>query len=610
MRDLGGGTVRVAGLRRSAAAPVRRGVRRLGLQAGAACLAAAAGAQVPAPGPPPRVAVAPHAMVVSQQPLASGAGLEILQAGGNAVDAGVATALALAVTHPRAGNLGGGGFLLYYRARDSLATFIDFRETAPARAHRDLYLGADGRVDTLRLRVGPGAAGVPGSLAGLQLAWAKYGSLPWNSLVAPAVRLAREGFVVDADLAAVLVDETPVLSRFPATAAIFLPGGRPLAAGDRLVQPDLARTLDEVARSGALTFYEGVVAERIVQDMERHGGLVSRDDLARYRAVERRPLRGRYRGLEILAAPPPSSGGMTLLQTLALLEPFELPQMVRRSAPHVHLVAEALARAFADRNAWLGDPDFVPMPLAGMLAPPYLDVVRSAISPDRATPAAFLRPGDAWRWEPGGRPERAPAAGTAGHREGDHTTHLSVVDARGDVVALTTTLNSDFGCGAVVEGAGFLLNNEMDDFTAQPGVPNQYGLRGSDANAIAPGKRMLSSMAPTIVLRAGRPWLVLGSRGGPRIITAVLNLLLDVHDHGLDLEQAVAAPRFHDQGDPDVLWFEPGALDAEAQHALRSMGHTLRERTVYGSIQAIEIAPDGTRRGVSDPRDSGAPAGY
>jgi gamma-glutamyltranspeptidase/glutathione hydrolase len=554
-------------------------------------------------------------MVVSQQALASQAGLDVLQQGGNAVDAAVATAFALAVVHPQAGNLAGGGFLLLYRARDSLATVIDSRETAPARAHRDMYLDGQGGVDTLRARIGHAAAGVPGTPAGLHLAWSKYGSLPWRSLVAPALRLAQEGFPVNPELAASIAAEASTLRRFPSTAAVFLPNGRPLAAGARLVQPDLARTLRLVAQSGPLTFYEGAVAAQIVEDMQRQGGLVSAADLAGYRAIERRPLRGRYHDLEILTVPPPSSGGVTLLQALALLEPFDLQRVARRSALHVHLVAEVMSRAFVDRNTYLGDPDFVRLPLEGLLSPAYLAGVRGGISLDRATPAAFLRPGDPWRYTKpaaAGTPSdsAAPAPESARRGEGDHTTHLSVVDAAGNVVALTTTLNSEFGSGAMVAGAGFLLNNEMDDFSAQPGALNQYGLTGAGANAIEPGKRMLSSMCPTIVLRDGRPWLVLGSRGGPRIITAVLNVLLDVHDHGVALEQAVAAPRFHDQATPDLLWYEPGALSEEVRRALQTLGHNLRERSIYGSIQAIELSPDGTRRGVSDPRSQGAALGY
>jgi gamma-glutamyltranspeptidase/glutathione hydrolase len=578
------------------------------------CTAVAAMAR---PDEPALVATGTRGMVVSAQPIASRVGVEVLKAGGNAVDAAVATALALAVVHPQAGNLGGGGFLLYYRSRDSLSTLIDFRETAPARAHRDLFLDARGEADTLRAREGHLAAGVPGSPAGLYLAWSKYGRQPWRSLVAPAIRLAQDGFAVNTDLAAAIEGELPLLRRFPASADLLAPKGKPLRAGQRLVQKALARTLRLVAQSGPLTFYEGAVAERIVEEMERGGGFIGREDLGRYRAMERQPLRGRYRDLQILVPPPPSSGGVTMLEILALLEYYDLGGTGPRSTYRVHLTAEAMARAFADRATFLGDPEFVRVPLVGLLAPQYIAGLQAGIAMERATPAGGVRPGDPWRHEPGGA---AVPVGTAGWdtlrvpgadgRESDHTTHLSVVDAEGNVAALTTTLNGQFGCGVLVPETGVFLNNEMDDFVSKPGAPNMFGLVGGAANAIEPGKRMLSSMAPAIVFRNRRPWLVLGSAGGPRIITTVLNVVLDMRDHGLSLEAAMANPRFHHQWMPDAVSFESGGLGGDVQDRLRAMGHVLRERSPWSSAQAIEIAPDGTRRGVSDPRWHGGAAGY
>ena len=568
-----------------------------------------------------RVARATSGMVVSQQPLASRVGLEVLKSGGNAVDAAVATSLALAVVHPQAGNLGGGGFLLFYRSRDSSSTLIDFRETAPARAQVEMFLDATGEVDTLKSLYGHLSAGVPGTPAGLYMAWSKYGRLPWRSLVAPAMRLAQDGFKVGPDLAAAIAEEEPRLRRHRATAEIFLPHGKRLQAGDRLVQKNLARTLRLLAQSGPLTFYEGAVAEAIVEEMKRGHGLVGPEDLAAYRAIERPPLRGWYRDLEVLVAPPPSSGGITLLEMLGVLEYYDLSAIQPLSTYRVHLTSEVMARAFADRNTYLGDPDFVRMPLQGLLAPPYIAGLQAAVSIDRATPSGGIQPGDPWRFEPGGAggPVKLGGVGMdtlrtnvppSNAREGDHTTHLSIADAEGNIVALTTTLNSWFGSGVMVSSAGFLLNNEMDDFDVKPGAPNQYELVGAGANGIAPGKRMLSSMTPTIVLRGGKPWLVLGSPGGPRIITTVLNVLVDRRDHGLTLEQAVASPRFHHQWKPEVITHEPGAFASDVAKNLRDMGHVLRERSQWSSAQCIEIAPDGTRIGVSDPRTRGAALGY
>lgn len=561
-------------------------------------------------------AVGHAGMVVSQQPLATRAGLDVLRAGGNAIDAAIATALTLAVVHPQSGNLGGGGFLLYYRAQDSLCTVIDFRETAPARARRDMFLDAQGNVDTLKARAGPWSAAVPGSPAGLYLAWSKYGSRPWRSLFAPAIRHAQEGFPVNEELAVALRGRETDLRRFPSSAAVFLPKGRPLTAGDKLVQKDLARTLRLLAQSGPLTFYEGGLADVVIKDMDHVHGPFTAQDWGAYRAVERAPLRGRYRDLQVWCAPPPSSGGVTLLETLAQLEYYDLAATGPRSAYRVHLTSEAMARAFADRNTHLGDPDYGRNPVSGLLSHGYIATLQRTIAIDKASPPGGIRPGNPWKFEPGPKTVLVPDSGDSLRpvpnrlREGNHTTHLSIVDAQGNIVALTTTLNDEFGSAYVVPGTGFLLNDEMDDFTSKPGVPNMYGLVGSETNGIAPGKRPLSSMCPTIVLRGGHPWLVLGSPGGPRIISTVLNILIDRRDHGVSLENAVAAPRFHHQWLPELIYHEPEAFTNEVKKALLDMRHVLRARTRYSSAQCIEIEPGGVLRGVSDPRSHGAALGY
>jgi gamma-glutamyltranspeptidase/glutathione hydrolase len=397
---------------------------------------------------------------------------------------------------------------------------------------------------------------------------------------------------------------------------LFLPKGKLLRAGDLVVQPELARTLRLLAAEGPEVFYDGEIAAAIVAEMQSGGGFISAEDLASYRPLERRVLRGRYRDLEVLCMAPPSSGGVTLLQILGMLEGFDLARMEPHPAMPIHVMVEAMARAFADRNTYLGDPDFVPMPLQGMLSPAYLVERRGSISMDRATPSHFITAGDVWSFEEEsfrrGKALEPSLADTLGApREPDETTHLSVADEEGSVVALTTTLNGGFGNGVMVRGAGFLLNNEMDDFDAQPGVANMYGLVGGEANAIAPGKRMLSSMCPAIVLREGKPWLVVGARGGPRIITAVLQIIVGMRDFGMDLPSAVAAQRIHHQWKPDVLYYEEDALPGEATDFLRRMGHTLQMWPPgKSSVQCLEVMSQGGFLGVSDPRRQGAAEGY
>ncbi len=532
-------------------------------------------------------------MVASADAYASTAGLDILRTGGNAVDAAVAVGFALAVTYPPAGNIGGGGFMVI-RLADGRETTIDYREAAPSGAHRDMFLDAAGNPVSERSLVGPLAAGVPGSVAGLALAQRRYGRLPLATVMAPAVRLARDGFDISWHLAASLASAQALFSRFPSTARTFLrPDGTPPAAGERLVQPDLAATLQEIAQDGPDAFYRERIAGLIAAEMSRTGGLITAADLARYAAIERPALTGTYRGHRIVSIAPPSSGGVALLQLLNLLEAYPLAEYGHNSSRTMHLMIEAERRVYADRSEWLGDPAFVRVPVNGLISKPYAARLRATIDETRATSSSDVAPG---------RPQDF---------ESSQTTHYSVVDAEGNAVSTTTTLNGWFGNGQVVTGAGFLLNNEMDDFSAKPGAPNMFGLRGGDANAVAPGKRMLSSMSPTIVVRDGRTWLVLGSHGGGRIITTVLQVLVNLIDYRMDVQQAVDAPRFHHQWQPADVRVESVGFPADVVHALEAMGHAMRVDSDMGGVQAIAIDPaTGLRLGASDPREDGAALGY
>jgi len=531
-----------------------------------------------------------HGVVVSVDPLATKVGLDVLRRGGNAVDAAVATFLALAVTHPQAGNLGGGGFMLV-RMADGTMSAIDFRETAPAAAHPDLYLNPDGSVDSERSLVGATAAAVPGSPAGLLLALRQHGSRPLAELAAPAIALARDGFDVDCFLATDLQAERKLLARFPSTRAVFFAGERPLRAGERLVQHDLAGTLTRFAEGGFDGFYRGRTAELLVAQMQQDGGHITAADLGGYTTKARTPLRGTYRGYEVVCMPPPSSGGVALLQMLNILEPYDLATSGWGASATLHLMIETMKRAYADRARWLGDPDFFPVPVEGLVSKRYAERLRAGLRTDAATEVA-----------PGMPP---------GAEEGEHTTHFSVVDAAGNAVACTTTINSTFGSGLVVAGAGFLLNNEMDDFAAKPGVPNQFGLVGGKANAVGAGKRPLSSMTPTILCQDGRVRFVLGSPGGGRIINTVLQVVLNLVDHGMSLEHAVRAPRVHHQWRPAALQWETNALVGDVRVRLTDLGHRFAQspRSI-GQCQAIEVTRGGLRIGVADPRSSGSAAAY
>jgi gamma-glutamyltranspeptidase / glutathione hydrolase len=539
-----------------------------------------------------------HGMVASTDPLASAVGAEILRRGGNAVDAAIAVHFALAVVNPEAGNIGGGGFLVA-RLHDGESVALDFRERAPLSATQRTFLGADGH-PTDDIRRGHRASGVPGSVAGMWEAHRRYGSMSWAELLAPAIRLA-DGFALHPRLAASLRSYQSVLRSHPATSAVFLPGGAPPRVGETFVQADLATTLRRIAAQGAGGFYRGRTAELIVAEMARGGGLISRRDLEEYTAVWREPVAFTYRDHHVVSMPPSSSGGATLGAMLRILEGFDVGALGWHSAEHVHLFAEAARRAYADRNAYLADPDFVPQPVERMISREYAAERRAGISLTRATPSAQVLPGL-------GPIPRRPGVVRA---EGGNTTHFSVVDREGNAVAVTTTINSLYGSGVMVSGAGFLLNNEMDDFSVLPGVPNQFGLVQLEANVVEPGKRMLSAMTPTIVVSPDRRLLmVTGTPGGSTIITTLAQMVMNVVDFGMDPRQASAAPRIHHQHLPDVLRFERGGLAPEVVARLREMGHAVEERPGHsGDVQTVWVRGDGALEGVSDPRRGGEPAG-
>jgi gamma-glutamyltranspeptidase/glutathione hydrolase len=547
---------------------------------------AAAGCATPAGGS------VPGGVVASTDPVASEIGEAIMRRGGNAVDAAVATHFALAVVNPEAGNIGGGGFLVL-RMADGTTASLDFRESAPLGASRDMFLDARGN-PTDRSLVGHLATGVPGSVAGMWEAHRRFGTLPWAELLQPAIDLA-DGMVVQERLGTSLNRYADRLGRNPATAAIFLPRGRAPKVGERLGQPDLAATLRRIARDGKAGFYAGRTAELLAAEMRRGGGLITVEDLGRYAAKWRDPIEFQYRGHRVISMGPPSSGGATLAELLNILEGYDLRGMGHHSTLAIHLFAEAAKRAYADRNAYLADPDFVPQPVERMISDDYAAARRGGIRLDRATPSSAVIPG--LGPVPGGAPT-APLA------EPRHTTHYSIVDEAGNAVAVTTTLNSLYGNGITVAGAGFLLNNEMDDFTSRPGSPNQFGLVQGAANEIQPGKRMLSAMTPTILLDPeGRLEMVTGSPGGATIITTVAEMVLDVVDFGMDGAEATASSRLHHQHLPDRLQYERGGLPAAVVAALRALGQNVEEREGYqGDTQTITVLPDGTRVRATDPR--------
>jgi len=554
---------------------------------------------------------AEHGMVVTVHQLASQVGSDILQAGGNAVDAAVATGFALAVVHPPAGNIGGGGFMLV-RMADGKTHFLDYREKAPAAATRDMYLDAQGNVIEEASEIGYKSIGVPGSVAGLVYAEQKWGKLTLKQVMAPAIRLAREGYALTWEEASDLHDEG--LAKFPESRRVFQRNGEYYKAGEIFRQPDLARTLERIADKPD-DFYHGALAREIAAAMQKGGGLITADDLAHYEVKEREPIRGTYRGYEIISAPPPSSGGTVLVEALNILEGYDLAKMGDRSAQSIHYTIEAFRRAFYDRAEFLGDPDFSKLPIAQLIDKKYAIAWRDSIEPAHASPSKELkRPGVFSELETYAA-SHPPAEAT---RESNHTTHYSVIDADGNAVAVTTTINDWFGSRVTADGLGFLLNDEMDDFSSKPGVPNADGLIQGSANAIAAGKRPLSSMTPTIVVHDGKTVLVLGSPGSSKIITTVANVLMGVVDYGMNIQEAVNAPRFHNQWLPDVLnvekWFSPDTLNS-----LRQMGYNvqigLHSGDAYGYWSDAEcIAVDektGERLGATDGRNSnGKAVGY
>jgi gamma-glutamyltranspeptidase / glutathione hydrolase len=564
----------------------------------AATLASAAGAA------PMRPVHAPHAMVVSVHELASRAGVEIMQAGGNAVDAAVATGFALAVVHPQAGNLGGGGFMLI-RLADGATRFIDYREKAPAAATAEMYLDAQGNVIENLSLVGYKAIGVPGSVAGLAFAQKRYGKLPLERVMTPAIKIARDGYALAWEDARDLEDSD--LAKFPESRRIFQRNGKFYRPGEVLKQPELAKTLERIAKNPD-DFYHGEMARELAAVIQKGGGLVTSDDLANYEVKEREPIRGTYRGYDVISAPPPSSGGIALMEILNILEGYDLAKFGGRSAESIHLTTEAFRRAFYDRAEFLGDPDFAKIPVAQLIDKRYAAGWRETIEPAHASASADLRRPAVFNELERYAQAHPPPMGAV--REPRNTTHYSVVDAEGNAVAVTTTLNDSFGSRVTAEGLGFLLNDEMDDFASKQGVPNTYGLIQGPANAIGPGKRPLSAMTPTIVLKDGKLFLVMGSPGGPTIITTVANILMGVVDYGLDIQEAVNAPRFHHQWLPDHLKVED-RLSPDTLAILRTKGHKIEVEHLWGDGECIEVDPkSGERLGASDGRNNGKAIGY
>jgi gamma-glutamyltranspeptidase/glutathione hydrolase len=533
-----------------------------------------------------RITEAPKVMVVSGSPIASAVGRDILRRGGNAVDAAVAVGFALAVVHPEAGNIGGGGFMVIRTAKGEVRA-LDYRETAPAAGSRDMYVNLRGNPTDLSI-TGALSAGVPGAVAGLIEAHRRYGKLPFRSIIQPAVLLASNGFVVDSFRSYSIDSDRDRLYLFAASRRQFLPGGKAPAIGSRLRQPDLATTLAAIRDRGEAGFYQGRVAELIVAEMRRSGGIITRADLLKYRPIWREPVTTTYRGHTIYSMPPSSSGGVTMATMLNVMEGFGQPPPFGSTAL-LHRETEVMRRAFMDRNHHLGDPAFVTMPLAQLLSREHADSLRRQIHPDRATPTPKF-------------PATAPNSPS--------TTHYSVVDADGNAVSCTTTLNNSYGSAVTVAGAGFLLNDEMDDFATAPGKPNMYGLVQGEANAIQPGKRMLSAMTPSIVLDPqGQLFMVVGTPGGPRIITMVYHVISNVLDHRMSLADAVTAPRIHHQALPDTIRVERGGFLAAVLDSLRAMGHAVVEGSPWGDVEAIIRVSQGWQ-GVSDPRRGGGGAGY
>ena len=544
---------------------------------------------------------AKHAIVVSVHQEASRAGSDVMRDGGNAVDAAVATGFALAVVHPAAGNIGGGGFMLLRMANGEVH-FLDYREKAPKAASRDMYLDAKGNVIPNASLVGYKSAGVPGSVAGLVYAEQHWGKLGLKKVMQPAIDLAEKGVHLTYEEARAMGAQD--LAQFPDTRRIFQRDGKLYEPGEVFLQPELGRTLERIAAKPD-DFYKGELAKEIADEVQRGGGLITAQDLAEYDVKERRPVRGNYRGYEIISAPPPSSGGITMLETLNILEGYDLSKSGNRSADSIHLISEGFRRAFYDRAELLGDSDFVPVPVAQLIDKKYAVAWRESLNAEHASTSKDLR-------RPSGFGELdRQADATPMLLEHENTTHYSVVDPDGNAVAVTTTLNDSFGSRVTLGKLGFVLNDEMDDFTSKPGVPNGYGLIQGEANAIAPGKRPLSAMTPTIVLKDGKLFMVLGSPGGPRIISTVTNILIGVIDFGLDIQQAVNAPRFHHQWEPDQIFIERVGISPDTVKLLESRGHKIKAQDYWSDGECIEIDPkSGDLLGASDGRNGGRAVGY
>lgn len=538
-------------------------------------------------------ASAHNGMVATSHTLATEVALKVLKDGGNAVDAAVTAGFALAVTQPRSGNIGGGGFMLISKGDGSAPEAIDYREKAPSAATETMYQDESGNVIQNRSRFTHLAAGVPGTVAGLAMALERHGTLSLKQALAPAIELAREGFIVPQRFSEGLEQARERLQRWPATQATFYKkDGSAWKAGERFRQPELATTLQRIADEGVKGFYQGETAQLIVEEMERHGGLITRQDLIDYQPIVRAPVHGNYRGYDIYSMSPPSSGGAHIVQILNILEGFPIRELGHNSADTIHYMAEAMKLAYADRSEYLGDTDYVDVPLKGLTSKSYAEQLRQGIKQDKARPASDIRPG-----QPPGY-------------ESPETTHFSVVDKWGNAVSNTYTINFSYGSGITVEGAGFLLNNEMDDFSAKPGVPNAYGLIGGEANKVEPGKRMLSSMSPTIVRKDNRNFLVTGSPGGSRIITTTLQVIMNVIDHDMNIQTAVNAPRIHHQWLPDQIRIEQG-VSTDTVRLLEGRGHKVVTNSAMGAIQSIMIGEDGTLYGGADPRRSTSSAmGY
>ena len=532
-----------------------------------------------------------HAMVVTVESHATDAGEAVLQAGGNAVDAAVAVAFTLAVTHPSAGNIGGGGFMLVRLAGGETA-FLDFRERAPAAASHDMYLGPDGNPTTESIE-GYRASGIPGTVAGMAYAHLKFGVRPWKTLVQPAVELARNGFPVSWGFSRSLHDaeSSAKLAKFNDSKRIFLNDGKGYEAGDILRQPDLTVTLERIRDFGSAGFYHGPVAHQLAEDMRAHGGLISENDLAGYKVIDRPALVGKYRDYTVITSPPPSSGGLGILQMMGVLEGTDYARTGAGSARTYHFLAEAMRRYFADRSEWLGDPEFFKIPVTSLLSPHYVAALRASINPDHATPSAAIKPA------------------TFTSSESTQTTHFSIVDAQGNAVSVTYTLNGGFGSGVTAEGLGFLLNNEMDDFAPKPGSPNYYGLIQGEANAIVPGKTPLSSMTPTILLQNGKLRAVLGTPGGPTIINSVLQVALNLMEFGMNAQQAVDQPRIHHQWMPDKLLAEETISPDTIELLSGKYGHDVALRPRIGEMAVIRL-DNGWIEGAPDGRTEGTAKGY